>query len=99
MYTPKFAIAMHLLQYRVARHFAHKLYKESPSQKHNLDHHYNMTHLKDTKSTLVAHAHKTAESQLQNHGAFEWDKVPHILKQEKLGSVVVTVTVREESIF
>lgn len=50
--------------------------------------------LKYTKCALVSHAHQTAQRELQDHGAFERDKVPHVLQQEVLGSVVVTITTK-----
>lgn len=55
-----------------------------------------VTHLKHAESALVAHAHQTAQGQLQDHGAFKWDKVPHVLKQEELWSVVIAVTARQK---
>lgn len=54
------------------------------------------THLENTKRTLVAHPNQTAERQLQDHGALEGHKVPHVLQQEELWSVVITVTAREK---
>lgn len=54
------------------------------------------THLENTKCTLVAHPNQTAERQLQDHGALEGHKVPHVLQQEELWSVVITVTAREK---
>ena len=50
------------------------------------------TDLEDPEGTLVTHAHQAAQGQLQHHGAFEGHKVPHVLQQEELGSVVVAVT-------
>lgn len=54
------------------------------------------THLQNPKRALVAHPNQTAERQLQDHGALEGDKVPDVLQQEELWSVVITVTARRK---
>lgn len=49
-------------------------------------------HLQHAKGALIAHADQAAESELQDHGALEGDKVPDILQEEVPRPVVVTVT-------
>ena len=50
-----------------------------------------MPGLQHPEGALVPHTNEAAQSKLQDHAAFEGDKVPYILKQEELRTVVVAV--------